>query len=269
MTTESTDSQAFVAVLALEAQAAAGAHPEVELLLDYQSGTLDTEAEADLQAHLVGCRPCVRTLLDLKSFRDTKPESGVVELATIAGWRDFERRIDKPDQPPARGPRWLTAGMAPWARVVAATLLAGVLGLSAWTFQLRQANDGLRQELLALNAPSVEPSSFVVKPVKRGRGSTVQVKLAPGEQLFSLDVRLPVDPYPHYAVLIEDMEGQRILELPKIEPLSSRSLLVPLSRELAPEGKFSLWLWGLDSVRTEDLSEGEELFKKTLEVSYE
>ncbi len=127
------DSPALAAMLAEAAASRVGDHPEVEELARYFDDALPPEAEARVQDHLVACRTCTRTLLDLEPLMSPGPRTaeGVADLEVAAAWRELKARAGETE---ARSPR---VASQRWLAAVAASFLVATLGLSAWVAQLR------------------------------------------------------------------------------------------------------------------------------------
>lgn len=144
-----TDAEALAAVLAERAEeeaarsegraggaadgGAGGEEPGEEELLDYLEGRLAPEAEAALQRRLVASPAAARKLLDLEDLlaagaaaRGEEP----ADFAMRAGWRELQGRLPGRGGARSRFPPFLTA--------VAATLLAAVVGLGAWVWELER-----------------------------------------------------------------------------------------------------------------------------------
>lgn len=247
-----TDSEALAAVLAAHAEAAAGEHRELETLLAYHAGTLAPEDAARVQDHLVGCRRCAATLLELERFLEEPAGDaggdGVVDLAAVAGWRDFRRRLDPPERPAARRP-------GAWRLAAVAALIAAVLGLAARVAQLRDVNVDLRETVAALSAPAVNPPSFRVGELRRGaEEATIAIDVPPGEAFIQLGVEPPAR-FAVYEIAISDREGRSILRTGPHPATSAGILTLRLARPRVPAGDYRIEVWGLDDGRRDLLIE--------------
>lgn len=169
------DSKALTIVLAEEALERAGEAPEptAEELLDYLAGRLPPAAEKALQRQLVAHPELAEKLLDLEAFAEAgeKAGGGPSDLATHAGWRDFEARRTADGAPSRRPPLWLSA--------LAASLLVATLGLGfrVWELERQQGRPiaNLRSlELAAGSRAGVEPT------VELEPGAPFQLVLEPG-----------------------------------------------------------------------------------------
>lgn len=142
MNTQATDEQVFRAVLGELAWERAGEHPDHDALAGYLTGELDVETEARVNDHLVACRSCAATLLDMEPLAqpDTGVAEGVADLATAAAWRDLRHRVFDEESPawPVVGRHWSTA---------VAALLVATLGLSVWVADLKQQVSELSRPL--------------------------------------------------------------------------------------------------------------------------
>lgn len=113
--------------------------PEPEELLDFLEDRLPPDEARRLERRVLADPDAATALADLADFAEAEKTAGssVPEVATHAGWRDFERRLETAgtaeaaSTPKNRPPPWLSA--------VAAALLVAVLGLGAWVWTLRSA----------------------------------------------------------------------------------------------------------------------------------
>jgi len=178
MTPPLTDREALIAALAEEARSTGtdGPEPEPEKLLDFLAGRLDPEEEELLSRHLVANPKASRALLDLANLDAARAEAGKrpPDLAALAGWRDFERRLPAPA--PSRSRRFLQ----PWTlqpAALAAALLVSTVGLSTWVWrhqgELSRPVPNLRSLELSESRTSGEPTvpggelRLVLRPAER------------------------------------------------------------------------------------------------------
>ncbi len=237
MIEEPSDSQALTLVLAADAQAAAGEHPEIEQLLDYACGALDSGTESRIQTHLIGCRSCAQTLLDLRSFHqatdDADGEESVADLATAAAWRDFEARRDTaPVNPQVRHRR-------PRELYAAAALLVGFVSTSLWVVQLRQELETHSEPMLARSFP-------IQEALRSERPGAEVVELEPENQLVHFDIELPVR-VPTYEIEILDAGGVSRWRDTAPAPSGSTRLSLLVPRRFLPEGDFRIVVRGGDA----------------------
>jgi hypothetical protein len=226
MTRPPTDREALIAALAAEVPST-GTHepePEPEKLLDFLAGRLDPEEEERLSRYLLANPEAGRALLDLANLEAAGAEAGKrpAELAAVAGWRDFERRL--PAAAPSRFRRFQTLLPS-----IAAGLLVATLGLSVWIWQIQ----GERNRPVA-NLPSLQLS-------ETRAGTEPTLALAPGAPL-RLVIR-PTAPCPGYEALLEGPKPGNRQTIQGLAP-DDKGLLTPM---LYPEpGSYSLRLYGCD-----------------------
>ena len=222
--------EALIAALAAEAEeasrpgATAGPTPEPEKLLDFLAGRLDPEEEERLSRHLLASPEASRALLDLADLEAAGNEAGErpAELAAVAGWRDFERRL--PATAPSRFRRFQTLLPA-----IAAALLVATIGLGVWGLRLQ----GEHNRPVA-NLPSLQLS-------ETRAGTEPAVALAPGAPLRL--VIHPTAPCPGYEALLEGPKAGDRQTIQRLAP-DDKGLLTPM---LYPEpGSYSLRLYGCD-----------------------
>lgn len=228
------DREALIALLAAGAEetARSGATdeplPEPEKLLDFLAGHLDPEEEERLSRHLLANPEASRALLDLADLEAAGDEAGErpAELAAVAGWRDFERRL--PGAQPARFRRFQTLLPS-----IAAALLVATLGLSAWLWQIQGK----------LNRPVANPRSLELVVTRAGTEPVLAA--APGDPLL-LTLR-PSVRCPDYRARIEEPAGGTLwtVERLKLDPLGNLNLLLPR----AGPGAYSLRLSGCEPRR--------------------
>jgi hypothetical protein len=220
------DREALIAALAADAEEARSTGtdgPEPEKLLDFLAGRLDPKEEERLSRYLMANPEASRALLDLEDLEAAGAQAGdrPAELATVAAWRDFERRLPAPPSRFQRFQKLLPS--------IAAALLVATIGLSAWIWQIR----GER------NRPVANLQSLTLAETRAGTERTVS--LAPGAPL--LLVIHPTPRCPHYEGVLEGPKpGDRhtLQELKRNE----RGNLTPM---LYPEpGSYNLRLYGCD-----------------------
>lgn len=67
-----------------------GDHLSIEVLDAYHGGRLDAEGKADVQRHLLFCRECQDTLLDLAQFlKDSRKPSRLWSAELTAAWEEW------------------------------------------------------------------------------------------------------------------------------------------------------------------------------------
>lgn len=166
-----------------------GPHPGVEEWIAYHGRRLAPAEEDRLRSHLVTCPECVALLLDVEAFERPhgEEEPQVSEFEKVAAWRSFlsllRSREAGQERPPAKA--WSTGRRWPQRLAIAASLIVGVVGLSAWMTGQR-LNGELRARLDELSAPQVNPVIVDLhqNPAVRGGGETATV--VPAESAATL-----------------------------------------------------------------------------------
>lgn len=177
---------------AADGEAAAG-DLEPEEMLAFLEGRLEPAAAARLERRLVADPEAARSLLDLADFAAAEASAGDTprEIATHAGWRDFQERLGKPAAPARRTPPFLIA--------LAAGLFVAVVALAGWVWTLSGAGPaglagpagpavlgnlaslelgaGLRSDDLATAAVAPgAPVRLVVAPLERCPEYTAEIR---------------------------------------------------------------------------------------------
>lgn len=247
MTRELTDTEALVARLAGKAEEAMGIHPELESLLAYHSGTLPPETEQSVKNHLVGCRDCTESLLDLGSFWEAgrEPAGNVADLTAVAAWRDFRARLTEEGKKDRGRQTW--RALYP----LAASLLLGVVALSFWVAGLRTSNAELRQSVAELSAVQVNPPTYYLEEVTRGNEKGIEVELPPQLQFYQV-IAVPVStaPFSAFETEISDAAGQVIWHVESGRS-EAETLRFVFHRTQFPPGEYRMRVYGLDGGRRE------------------
>lgn len=223
------DRDALIAALAEEARSRStgtdGPEPEPEKLLDFLAGRLHPEEEERLSRYLMANPETSRALLDLADLEAAGAEAGKrpVDLAAVAGWRDFKRRL--PAAAPSRFQRFQTLLPS-----IAAALLVTTIGLGVWGWRLEGR----------LNQPVPNLQSLPLAETRAGTERTVS--LAPGSPLL-LVIR-PRARCPGYEAVLEGPKPGDRRMIPGLTP-DDRGLLTPM---LYPKpGSYNLQLYGCES----------------------
>ena len=78
-----------------------GEHPTLETLDAYQRASLHPNEAAQIHRHLVLCRECSETLLDLAQFLERSPEPRRLWSAELtAAWEEWQAALRKRDLQP-------------------------------------------------------------------------------------------------------------------------------------------------------------------------
>jgi hypothetical protein len=71
-------------------------HPSIETLDAYHRTALDANQAAQIRRHLVLCRECSETLLDLAQFLEESPEPSRLWSAELtAAWEEWQAALRK------------------------------------------------------------------------------------------------------------------------------------------------------------------------------
>lgn len=147
--------------------------PTDEELLGYLDGKLDADAEGRLQEHLARHPRTTRRLLDLQGFAQAtrEPIPEIPDLATAAGWKDFERRLE-PEAPPA-------AEASRWWKIAASVLFVTTLALAGQVWRLGQQAP----------PPEINFATLALPPAQRSDPTVHEVEVEPEQRLRLLVYR--------------------------------------------------------------------------------
>jgi hypothetical protein len=129
-------------------------HPSEDLLSDYYHGRLNDVDHLTVQCHLIDCDGCARVLRDVSDFCDSADDSPIVmsKAESEQVWRNVRQGV-KSDSPTGilstgKGPKILLTRWAVFATAAVALVLLVTAG--AWVMRLRQDNDKLAEQAMAL-----------------------------------------------------------------------------------------------------------------------
>ena len=78
-----------------------GEHPTLETLDAYNRATLSANETAQIRRHLVLCRECSETVLDLAQFLEKSPKPSRLWSAELtAAWEEWQAALKKRDLQP-------------------------------------------------------------------------------------------------------------------------------------------------------------------------
>lgn len=239
------------AVRELAAWGGPTAHLAPEELAAYRDGALAPADAARVQDHLVTCRECLATLLELQRFAedldgDDAPSAAEVE----AVWRGVEARAARqptplaPVTPLVPRDRSAVVPRAPRLRALralAASLLVATAGLSFWVVRLRDAVDELSRPQLNAPVEDLLPSG------PRGEGDAgAMVELGPDTRSFTLVLNPAASgDFAAYRLEIERAGGGAVWSGGGLVPNSYGSFSVTLSRRLVGPGEYRVRLVGI------------------------
>ncbi len=252
-----TDAQALAAVLAEDATARAGDHPQLYELADYLAEALAPETEARVRDHLVACRACASKLLDLEPLSEPGPETaeGVADLAVAAGWREHKSRIAALEA--ARSRR----RTARWMSAVAAVFCVATLVLSDRLTQqgealARQEQTIARQEqtIARLDVPEVNPNVAYLDAftTRGGENAATTVELGPEDRTVLLILTPPSGSGP-WEVEVRSAAGAEVWSGGGFELTDEGTLRLGMPRALMPAGEYEVLLYDVDGGGREQL----------------
>jgi hypothetical protein len=230
-------------------------HPDTDELVAYHEQRLDEEKTERLRDHLTLCADCAGLLLDLSSFsasaqaprEPSLPPVGQVEEA----WREIAPRLGTL-VPQANLPQRSRSKVA-LAWVVAATLLLGVVGLTAWVALLRS-------DLRSFAQPRADVVLVDLEPIGEGtRGETGLSKERPHANrpatlIFHLS---PARTYPAYQLqVVQDQLARSVIwQGGNLRPRALGTFVLDLPPGALPPGKYWVRLYGVERDRREPLAE--------------
>lgn len=225
----------------------AGGHPDVDAWIAYYEGELAAVEEDRLRSHLVRCPACVSLVLDLEAFAGGAGEE-LSEFERAAAWHSMRAVLDRDEKPRQaaaevgrrRGARRLAVPAA-----LAASLVAGVLGLALWQAQRTAAE--LEATVAALSEPQVNVPIRDLYPdtATRGGGAARPAEVPPAA-FFTLVLNLeePRD-YPGYEVEVLDAAGHALWTGSGLEMSSYGTFTLGLARDFLTPGEYRVRLYGV------------------------
>lgn len=236
------------------------AHLSADDLAAYHEGRLSGDEDARLADHLVGCTECTSLLLDLERFQvDDPSDVATSEFELAAAWRGLSPRLkaeeqgaEKPQveemQPRSPIPsRRFSSGLS----LLAASLVAAVVGLSAWVHALRGSLEELERphvntpvvDLLTGNQRGGDPS-FEDPLLARDK----VLKLAPGHQFYTLILHPPWEKgRDEYRIEVSRPDGETTWSETGLRKNSVRSLSLTVPRRLLTPGRHRIRLFHADA----------------------
>jgi hypothetical protein len=237
----------------LEDDARAMGHATPEQLLDHHAGRLSPDQAALLDRHLRGCQECAGLLRDLAEFEEFTPAPAAEALADAqaqAAWERLSARLPgsmpEPAAVPLSRPVPIEVGRRkpkqqdfayerPSLRarprsnfLLAAALMAGVVGLGAWVVLLEMKVHRLSKP--SVNVATLELHTDAVRgierPVINGGGDSVVFLLEPPEGQPSDGLRAEIRKAGATEPLVK-AGGFRKMETGTLNFQVSRSLLPP------------------------------------------
>lgn len=220
-------------------------HPDADAWIAYHEGELEAAEEERLRGHLVKCPACVSTLLDLDAFAGGGDPGELSELERAAAWRAMRSALER-QEAPTRAPGLAGGRFAvPWA--LAASLVAGVLGLALWDAH-RTAGE-LRGTVTALTEPQINVPILDLFPDTATRsGGEAQLPAVPPAEFFTLLLALE-EPreFPDYEVEILDAGGDVVWSKRGLEMSDFGNFKLGLSGRFLASGEHQIRLYGVEA----------------------
>jgi len=211
-------------------------HPSPDQWLAYHRGTLPAEEEARLEEHLGRCRGCFDLAEGAAAFAvpDEEPGAGQ-EVETAALWRLLRPQLGPPAEAPRQNVREISAGARRrrfWggrrSMALAASLFAGMVGLTAWSLHLKSSLDALRAP--KPGAPIFDFSAGERLPtVPASAERTLSASGGPWMLVFH-----PADELPVYRLALHDAATGRELWSYALRPDEDLALTLQLPEGLRP-----------------------------------
>jgi Putative zinc-finger len=215
-------------------------HPAPEKLSAYQANELPPEEADAIQEHLVQCAFCTDLLLELKSFLEPAEEDrareGVADLGAEVGWRKVRAEMDWREEPAPVEVSRLRRRL--WAfQAIAAVLLAGVVGLSVYSWQVREKARRFDPNPVSASVPSNLGTRSGVEPtvIQLPRGTETRVLLT----LEGSDVE-----YPEFRADIRRKGGRSASRVPGLQLRDGVFRFTMDSEGLEP-GTYDIEVYGL------------------------
>lgn len=240
------DSEALLMALREDAESHAGEHPDVDELLDYLSGEMNSSSEMRVQDHLVSCRRCTELLLEIETISNPSlpAEEGTCDLEMAASWRELKTRIDAQERGDRRFfvPRFVYAA--------AACLLVAFLGVSGWAVHLSRVAARLGEP--QLNPPIV----YLDSATRTGEGVVATLEVAAKEALV-LFILTPTDlrAFTDYEVAVLDVDGQEVFRQRGLKKSDHGTLRLGLPTRLLPTGEYRIRIHGLNDGQSTPLGD--------------
>lgn len=224
---------------------ARGGHPTPELLAAYHAGEVPEDQRRRLEEHLVWCRECTALLLGLEGLLELDGELPADDPQIDQAWRSLRESLQPAPPPQLEAPRpfparrWISPRLL---SAIAASLLVGVLGLSAWVVHLNRT-------VAALSEPQVnavvldlygadtqrdsEPEPFGRIPAGSGTVTLILNSVQTGEHL-------------EYSLLIETLDGTEVWRRAGLRRSRWNTFTVTLPGGFLPPGRYRLRLSGVE-----------------------
>lgn len=203
--------------------------PDIELI-QYRNGRLAAEAAERARVHLVACRQCRSSFLELSRLEQAihkacRPKSAFESparrssplkwLATLLGW-PMDWRL----------------------RALATALLLGCLGIGFWNFTLRRSVTALSQPHAQ---PWIEDLYAVDDPMRDSLEGPDTLELSSSNSDLILLLHLPIDIHsPKVTVTILSSEGGPLWTGSVFQVLLERTVSLTIPRRFMPPGEYRL-----------------------------
>jgi hypothetical protein len=254
--------------LASEARRRQGpdAHPSPETLTAYHAGQLTPAAEEEAQEHLAVCPHCVRLLLDLPAFLAVPAAHREgPDVGAEASWQAI--RACLPGPPEKTGHRrepTRARGSSPrqaWPRLAIAAMFAGaaVIAVPLWIIAGHLSSPELPPATLELSMPEARRGTAEPPPMppatvdSRAVSTTFLLRLARPQP----DLRFRVELLAGGGANAAGAPAGRILPVPAVKMVDSRTLVLVLARRELSPGRYRLLVLDAEQPTTEPLGDFE------------
>ena len=230
-------------------------HPSVERWIAYHGAELPENVMAQLRGHLADCRDCVALLLDLDEFIEPQAEDrlGLSEFEMAAAWRSMRATLP-PAAPEAAVVPMANANVVTWTdrrvsilQALAASLLAGVVGLGFWAAERGRLLE-LRASVENYSQPQTNLSIHDLVPDGATRSGEAVAPVEVGRADFATLIILPSEPFDDYRVEILDAEARPVWSRTGLAPHTEfATLRLGLPPGYLEPGNYRIRLYGGDS----------------------
>lgn len=243
-----------------------GEHPSPDTLIAYQDDELPDETAAEVRKHLVLCRECARTVLDLASFPAIQPLPGVEPLSAEEVEADWQKVMDRittlEHQEQSEAGQGLPQAPAPPPEVARLPWRSWTPHLAA-VFALLSLVLGIRLLQLHPAEPSPEVNLVVTELAPVGSSTTRgpgELEIAPDtSSLVVLLGLLDLRPFDDVRVVVRrgGPRGEVVWEQAGLSRSDLGHFSVRLPRALLESGVYHFELTGISAVGEETLAQYE------------
>lgn len=237
-------------------------HPEIDALVDYQEGRLDSGAAEHLQRHLVVCPSCRRELLQLHAFDQELPENSELyppQEVSERSWRRFEAArvaMRATSSTNWSGPEANLSGfrgsLGLRLKFAASILLALAAGAVLAVLVMGR---GQPEKMASTGSPFVFDLDPEGRTVLRAAASVPEVVLPLEMDPLVARLNLPdLNAYEGYLVEVRDREGRLVVRRESLVRDRAGSVTFWVPRAEWPAGEYHVLLVALDDGRRRELA---------------